>query len=243
MSSGFQKSCKSPLVPLLVESLLIESNHRSRSHEPLWNPTFDGSDSYGDKINSKMPNQSNVVHMSRYHDLILTRSTDQAIMQSCSIKHQMSKPELGRGQWSTCPLKKAGGATWRSTAPSVHHVVHSDSIANKGALYVFLSLKLCIGFFSLQMLRGQALVKVTRMQSNPRLGSHAGLPGREFAMHRDWALTSSLVAQSEHCAVPISVWNGNDQRAVASTPIICSGKVSGIPQHLEGGYRTSLIII
>ena len=35
--------------------------------------------------------------------------------------------------------------------------------------------------------------------------------------------------------MPISVWNSNDQRAVASAPIICSGKVSGIPPHLEEG--------
>ena len=139
--------------------------------------------------------------MSRYHDLILTRSTDQAIMESCSIKHQMSKPELGRGQWSTCPLKKAGGATWRSTfnsslRPSCRTFRLHRYIANKGALYVFLSLKLCICFFSLQLLRGQALVKGTRKHSNPRPGGHAGLPGREFAMHRDWALASTLVGGS-----------------------------------------------
>lgn len=107
-------------------------------------------------------------------------------------------------------------------------------IANKGALYVFLSLKLCIGFFSLQLLRGQALVKGTRKHSNPRLGGHAGLPGREFAMHRDWALASTLVGGSIRALRrPISVWNGNDQRAVASAPIICSGKVFGIRPHLE----------
>jgi hypothetical protein len=61
------------------------AHQRSRSHDPLWNPTFDGSDSYGDKINSKMQKQSNVVHMSSYQDLILTRIYDQRINRS-SIK-------------------------------------------------------------------------------------------------------------------------------------------------------------
>ena len=114
-----------PRILQISLTVLVNLNQRSRSHDPLWNPTFDGSDSYGDKINSKMPKQSNVVHMSSYQDLILTRTYDQRIKLDQASNEQAQNRE---GQWSTCPFKKAGGVAWRSSAPTVHHVVYSDSI-------------------------------------------------------------------------------------------------------------------
>jgi hypothetical protein len=46
MASGFWI----PRILQISLTVLINLNQRSRSHDPLWNPTFDGSDSYGDKI-------------------------------------------------------------------------------------------------------------------------------------------------------------------------------------------------
>jgi hypothetical protein len=77
-----------------------------------------------------------------------------------------------KGRWSRLALI-------RTLRPSCRMFRLHQHIANKGTLSVFLSLKLCTGSCSLQMLRVQALVEGTRKRSTP-----------------DWAMVSTLVGGS-----------------------------------------------